>query len=182
MKSGHHVIAPFALATLLAIACSEGSQEDDSASGGSSGTAGTSNGKGGSSGSSGSSSRGGDAGAGASSNTSGGQGNAGESNGTSDAGQGGAPGSAGSNGTGGSPGEAGAPGQGSGGASSDPCGGCDSGQTCIYQVGGPGPSQGYLCAEEPPCAAPAACACITGQGTCSFVPEDGICVCDNGLD
>jgi hypothetical protein len=65
----------------------------------------------------------------------------------------------------------------------DPCGGCRSGQTCIYQQGGPGPSRGYLCAEENPCGSPVACACIVDQGTCMPNKSDpGVCICDNGLD
>jgi hypothetical protein len=80
-------------------------------------------------------------------------------------------------------------GGGSGGSTSDPCGGCDEGELCIHQAGGPGPSR-YTCANSPPCTVlvPGPCACVMDQGTCSYQMEAtdagviGICVCDNGLE
>jgi hypothetical protein len=78
---------------------------------------------------------------------------------------------------------AGAPG--AGGAGSDPCGGCDvPRQICVLQAGGPGPSR-FTCANQNPCGAPGACACIVEQGPCeSMLMGDppNYCVCDNGLD
>jgi hypothetical protein len=78
---------------------------------------------------------------------------------------------------------------GAGGApQTDRCGGCnDAGpapEICIYQVGGPGPG-GFACAEQNPCGAAGACACIVDQGPCNFMSEaggPGYCLCDNGLD
>jgi hypothetical protein len=71
-------------------------------------------------------------------------------------------------------------------APQDPCGGCASGEECIYQVGGPGPSQGFICVEVTPCRAAELCACIDNQGTCFFkeasADEPGYCTCDNGLE
>lgn len=63
----------------------------------------------------------------------------------------------------------------------DPCGGCDTGKTCIFQAGGPGPSR-YLCAAESNCPTPGACWCIQQQGACQMSVEHGVCECDNGLD
>jgi hypothetical protein len=63
----------------------------------------------------------------------------------------------------------------------DPCGGCELPNICVYQVGGPGPSR-YTCAEQLPCGAPGACACIVGQGQCGAELVDGYCSCDNGLE
>jgi hypothetical protein len=90
-------------------------------------------------------------------------------------------GSGGSGGNGGS--------GGSGGSSNDPCGGCDEGELCIHQAGGPGPSR-YTCADNPQCTVPIGgpCACVMGQGECTYQMETtdagvvGICVCDNGLE
>jgi hypothetical protein len=71
---------------------------------------------------------------------------------------------------------------GSTGTSTSPCGGCTSGEICIWQVGGPGPSH-YACATQLPCGAAGACACIVDQGTCDPMYSDaGICNCDNGMD
>lgn len=76
---------------------------------------------------------------------------------------------------------------GSGGSSGDPCGDCAEGERCILQGGGPGPSR-FRCAQDPPCTLAGECACITGEGTCSYqnVTVDAgvveLCVCDNGLD
>jgi hypothetical protein len=73
---------------------------------------------------------------------------------------------------------------GASGTSTIPCGTCVSGQICIYQNGGPGPSH-YTCATQLPCGAMGLCACIQNQGTCN--PAGGSsglgvnCVCDNGL-
>lgn len=68
----------------------------------------------------------------------------------------------------------------------DPCGGCPAEQICIQQNGGPGPAQGFICAEQLRCGAAGACACIVDQGTCTYEfgvnGEQGICVCDNGLE
>jgi hypothetical protein len=67
----------------------------------------------------------------------------------------------------------------------DRCGGCDGPlKICVFQQGGPGPSH-FACAEQQPCGAAGACACIVGQGPCRFEIDAGpagICVCDNGLD
>jgi hypothetical protein len=63
----------------------------------------------------------------------------------------------------------------------DPCGGCELPEICIYQVGGPGPSH-YTCAEQLPCGAPGACACIVDQGICGAEQIEGYCSCDNGLE
>jgi hypothetical protein len=76
---------------------------------------------------------------------------------------------------------------GSGGSSGDPCGGCAADERCIHQAGGPGPSR-YVCADAPSCTLAGECACIMGQGTCTYQMETtdagviGICVCDNGLE
>lgn len=90
---------------------------------------------------------------------------------------------AGTTSSGGSTGTGGAPGTGGvGGEPGDDCGGCDAGQLCIYQAGGPGPSR-WLCTAGAVCPQP--CACIEGQGGCTFVPRDmlpGYCSCDNGLE
>jgi hypothetical protein len=64
----------------------------------------------------------------------------------------------------------------------DPCGGCDASELCIYQVGGPGPSQGYRCAKSPACDAVTECACVQGEGECQAQKVDGYCYCDNGLE
>jgi hypothetical protein len=95
----------------------------------------------------------------------------------------GAPGAAGANSAGGSASSGGSPNDGgSGGGGSEACGGCDDGEICIYQVGGPGPSH-FACATQLPCGAPGACACIVGQGTCEMnLSADGYCHCDNGLE
>jgi hypothetical protein len=54
---------------------------------------------------------------------------------------------------------------------------------CINQVGGPGPAPGYVCATQLPCGSSDPCACIQGQGTCTWVPSSpGYCQCDNGLN
>jgi hypothetical protein len=67
---------------------------------------------------------------------------------------------------------------------SNPCGGCQSLEICIYQIGGPGPSH-YACAVQNPCGAAGLCACIVNQGTCQpgSDPQTGFygCLCDNGL-
>jgi hypothetical protein len=95
----------------------------------------------------------------------------------------GAPGTAGAISAGGAPSSGGSPGAGgSGGSGAEACGGCDDGEICIYQVGGPGPSH-FACATQLPCGAPGACACIVDQGTCEMnLSSDGYCHCDNGLD
>ena len=63
----------------------------------------------------------------------------------------------------------------------DACGGCEAPQICVYQAGGPGPGH-YACAEQLPCGAAGACACIVDQGTCESEKVDGYCTCDNGLE
>jgi hypothetical protein len=63
----------------------------------------------------------------------------------------------------------------------DACGGCEAPQICVYQAGGPGPGH-YACAEQLPCGAVGACACIVDQGTCESEKVDGYCTCDNGLE
>jgi hypothetical protein len=85
-------------------------------------------------------------------------------------------------------GEGGASGHGSAGASGDgqdPCGGCDAPQQiCVYQVGGPGPGR-FTCANQNPCGAAGACACIVDQGPCQAMlmgEPPSYCSCDNGLD
>ena len=70
------------------------------------------------------------------------------------------------------------------GTTTNPCGVCSSGQICVYQNGGPGPSH-YSCATLLPCGAMSPCACIQNQGTCNIAGgTSGLgveCVCDNGL-
>jgi hypothetical protein len=93
----------------------------------------------------------------------------------------GAPGAGGVSSAGGSDG-GGSGGGGSGGGGSSACGECANGERCIYQVGGPGPSH-FTCAEQLPCGAPGACACIVDQGVCEMnLSADGYCHCDNGLE
>jgi hypothetical protein len=114
---------------------------------------------------------------------------AGMTSGSGGASSAGAPGSGGQSGSGTSGGgtssSAGA--AGSGGAVNDECGGCAPPyQVCIYQIGGPGPSH-FACAEQQPCGSALACACILGQGPCTWVADDdagvtGNCHCDNGLE
>jgi hypothetical protein len=59
---------------------------------------------------------------------------------------------------------------------------CGSGTVCVDQIGGPGPSAGFLCATQQPCGSSDRCACIVGQGTCSYVDgSPGYCQCNNGL-
>jgi hypothetical protein len=74
---------------------------------------------------------------------------------------------------------------GSSGVAGDPCSGCGTGQLCIWQQGGPGPSH-YTCATNAACTLSGPCSCILGQGTCTVVPTGSgigvICQCDNGLD
>lgn len=69
--------------------------------------------------------------------------------------------------------------------SGDPCGGCGTGQICIWQQGGPGPSH-YTCATNAACTLQGPCSCIVNQGTCSVLPTGSAigvyCQCDNGLD
>jgi hypothetical protein len=66
----------------------------------------------------------------------------------------------------------------------DPCGGCDTNEICIWQIGGPGPSH-YTCAYQAPCGSNDRCACIMSQGTCTHAPLSSdvavACQCDNGL-
>ena len=70
------------------------------------------------------------------------------------------------------------------GTTTSPCGVCSSGDICIYQNGGPGPSH-YACATRLPCGAMSPCSCIQNQGTCNIAGgTSGLgvqCVCDNGL-
>jgi len=71
-----------------------------------------------------------------------------------------------------------------GGATSTDCGGCSSGQICVFQNGGPGPSH-FICATQSVCSAPSACACIVGQGLCQpnlMGNPARYCMCENGLD
>lgn len=92
------------------------------------------------------------------------------------AGEGGASNQGGEASVAGTPAAAGAPGE--------DCGGCPSGEVCVYQVGGPGPSR-FVCATQNPCGAAGACACIVGQGMCQpnlMGDPPRYCFCDNGLD
>jgi hypothetical protein len=66
------------------------------------------------------------------------------------------------------------------GGSMDPCGGCGE-QSCVYQLGGPGPSH-YVCAPQTVCDAADPCACVQGQGTCHKDASTGYCHCENGLE
>jgi len=178
---------PWGLA-LLALACSDngivlGSHMSGGASGSAGGTTPTSGG--GSSGGAGGNPQGGTAGTALAGTSGAGSGGSVAAGGTSGvAGHSGAAGVSASGGTAGAAGTAGSAGV--AGAPRDECGDCTPPQQiCVYQVGGPGPAR-FLCAEQNPCGAAGACACIVGQGPCTFIPDDGgttgICQCDNGLE
>jgi hypothetical protein len=60
---------------------------------------------------------------------------------------------------------------------------CADGDTCVYQVGGPGGAEGFHCATQLPCKSAALCACIVNEGTCTYVSgTPSYCQCDNGLE
>jgi hypothetical protein len=96
-------------------------------------------------------------------------------------------GNAGAGGTGGASNQGGqgnAGAAGTGGGAAEDCGGCASGEICVFQLGGPGTSH-FVCATQNPCGALGACACIVGQGTCQpnlMGDPPRYCSCDNGLD
>lgn len=178
-------------AVALLGACGSGSSGGTSGAGGNSSTGGaagtTSGGAAGMNVGNAGASTGGESGAAgnAAGGSSGASTNAGTSGMNGDAGSAGVNGGGGVSG-GGAGGEAGASGGEAGSrgdAGADECGGCDMGEQCIYQAGGPGPSR-WLCAGFIACPQP--CACVSEeQGTCTFVPGEGMpgyCSCDNGLD